>query len=163
MGRGLCPKASVMENIAAVHRDKLFRYGIFMRRKAVSFVKRLLSGFSVETDLKMPVTALSGGNIQKLILSRELSVDSDFILFSTPSRGLDIASESYVYGKIAECSERGRGILLLSTDLDEIISLSTRIAVIYQGRITGVFMNNGSLSKEVIGDYMLGLKSDIQG
>ncbi len=162
MGRGSCPEASVMENITAVHRDKLFKYGMFLRGKAVSFGKRLLSRFSVKADLKMPVKTLSGGNIQKLILSRELSVDSDFILFSGPSRGLDIASESYVYRKIIECGERGKGVLLLSTDLDEIMSLSTRIAVIYQGRITGVFLNDGSLSKEDIGDYMLGLKSDIQ-
>ena len=108
----------------------------------------------------MPVGNLSGGNIQKLILARELSAQSNFILFSEPTWGLDIASSQFVYEKMMELRDEGAGVLLISSNLDEILALADTILVVYRGRIVGRLKNTDKLSKEVIGEYMLGLRDD---
>ncbi|RKX91278.1 MAG: ABC transporter ATP-binding protein [Spirochaetes bacterium] len=157
MRRGVSLDASVLENMIIVRRSEFFKRGIFLKKDAYAYTRKLLSRFVIAGEPDIPVRNLSGGNIQKVILSRELSVDSDFIMFSQPAWGLDVSSSKFVHDRIALLRERKKGILLISTDLDEILELSTKIVVLYQGRVTGTFTNDAFLTKEFIGDYMLGV------
>ncbi len=157
MRRGVSLDASVTENMIIVRRSEFFKRGIFLKKKAQYYSKKLLSRYQIAGGPDTPVRNLSGGNIQKVILSRELSVNSSFIIFSQPAWGLDVSASKFVHDRISLLRERGKGVLLISTDLDEVLELSTKIVVLYQGRVTGTFSNDGTLTKEFIGDYMLGV------
>lgn len=95
-------------------------------------------------DLSVPVSTLSGGNLQKLILARELSKNPKVLISVQPTRGLDIVSTAFIRTKLRECRDRGTAILLISEDLDEILELSDRIAVMYEGKIARVIQTGGS-------------------
>jgi simple sugar transport system ATP-binding protein len=143
------------------HHDFL-RTGVLQRRGIREFTRDLIKQFSISGNSGMPAGNLSGGNIQKMILARELAAQSDFILFSEPTWGLDVGSSQFVYEKMLELREQGIGVLLISSNLDEILALSDTILVMYRGRIVGRRQNRGDLNKEIIGEYMLGLRDDSQ-
>jgi len=95
--------------------------------------------FNVKTpNLETPVKNLSGGNIQKLILGRELSRRPRVLIASQPTRGVDIGASEYIHQRLLEQRLTGTATLLISEDLDEIRALSDRIAVMYEGRIIGI-------------------------
>jgi len=102
-----------------------------------------------------PASSLSGGNQQKLLVGSQLHMRPRLLVAVNPTRGLDIATTAYVRGLIRGLAERGVGVLLVSTDLDEILELSDRIAVLFNGRIAGV-LERGQASPEVIGRLMGG-------
>ena len=108
----------------------------------------------------MPIGTLSGGNIQKVILARELANRSDFIIFSEPTWGLDVASAQFIYDRLLSIRRDGVAVLLISSNLDEILGLADTLVVMYRGRVVGCFPNNPELTKELIGEYMLGLRDD---
>ena len=87
-------------------------------------------------DLSTPVRHLSGGNLQKLILSRELREIPKLLIAAYPVRGLDVGAIEYVREVLVDCRNKGSAILLISEDLDELLALSDRIAVIYEGKLT---------------------------
>jgi len=91
-------------------------------------------------DIRAPgprtlVRQLSGGNVQKVVLARELSSDPRLVVAASPTRGLDVGATEYVRSVLLDAARRGAGVLLISEDLDEIIELSNRIAVLYGGRV----------------------------
>jgi len=161
--RGSSLQSSVMENmIISSHHD--FLKGGFFRRQAVEeFAETLSSSFSIDGDPRVPIGTLSGGNIQKVILARELASQSDFIIFSEPTWGLDIASAEFIYAKILEIRRRGIAVLLISSNLDEILALSDTLVVLYRGRVVASLSNERKLSKELVGEYMMGLRDDSRG
>jgi simple sugar transport system ATP-binding protein len=114
--------------------------------------------------------SLSGGNIQKVILAREIVQYRDYIVFSEPAWGLDIASSRYMYDQMALLRESGAAVILISSNLDEILANADRIMVMYRGTIAaeipresfaaaGTGKEMGEDIKEEIGAFMLGLKS----
>lgn len=113
----------------------------------------------VSEGIHDPVSALSGGNQQKVIVAREISNNANIILAVNPTRGIDIGSIEYIHSCILAEREKGKTILLVSNELSEIMALSDRIGVIHDGKIEKVF-NNTSLTKEEVGYYMLGGKDD---
>jgi ABC-type uncharacterized transport system ATPase subunit len=161
--RGSSLQSSVMENmIISSHHD--FLQGGFFRRRAVEeFAETLSSSFSIDGDPRVPIGTLSGGNIQKVILARELASQSDFIIFSEPTWGLDIASAEFIYAKILEIRRRGIAVLLISSNLDEILALSDTLVVLYRGKVVASLSNERKLSKELVGEYMMGLRDDSRG
>jgi simple sugar transport system ATP-binding protein len=102
---------------------------------------------------------LSGGNIQKVVLARELSRHPRAIVAAQPTRGLDIGATEYVRGRLLEQRQAGAAILLISEDLDEILALSDRIAVIYEGQIMDIVRREDATPKQ-IGLLMAGVNSD---
>ncbi|MFX0543145.1 putative B6 ABC transporter ATP-binding protein [Roseovarius sp. S4756] len=105
----------------------------------------LIKKFSVQTPNETtPIGRLSGGNIQKVLLGRELSGEARVVVFNKPTYGLDLQNIDTSRQRIAEIAERGLGVLLISTDLDELMALSDRIAVMEGGRIRGIVQNDGS-------------------
>jgi len=99
---------------------------------------------------------LSGGNIQKLVLAREISRNPRAIIAAQPTRGLDIGASEYVRGQLLEQRKAGTAIMLISEDLDEIFALSDRIAVIYEGKIMDI-LTREEATKEKIGLLMAGV------
>lgn len=109
------------------------------------------------TSCELTVGRLSGGNQQKVVLAREVSRDPKFLVAAHPVRGLDIGATEYVHRKLLEQREKGSAILLISTELEEIISLSDRVAVMYEGEIAGV-LEGGDINVIRIGLLMAGVK-----
>jgi simple sugar transport system ATP-binding protein len=106
------------------------------------------------TSIREPVSALSGGNQQKVIVARELSRPLAFLVASQPTRGLDVGSIEYVHRQIVNQRNEGLGVLIVSSELDEVLALGDRIAVMHEGRITGVV--DPTTSRENIGLLMAG-------
>jgi len=114
--------------------------------------------YQVKTPgVKTRVRYLSGGNQQKLILARELYGHPKLIVACQPTRGLDIGAEEFVHKLLRQQKSRGVSVLLISADLEQIMTLSDRIAVIFEGRITGVLQNDGAVDPAQIGLKMAGM------
>lgn len=157
MRRGASLDNFVWENLIAVDRDRFFPRGILDRRKADKASRKAIDAFKVKAQPENKVRELSGGNIQKLILSRELaSPPPALCVLCEPTWGLDIATTEYIYGKIREARGQGAAILLISSNLEEIMGLSDRIAVMHKGRISGE-VPGALAAKDHLGAMMLGL------
>jgi ABC-type uncharacterized transport system ATPase subunit len=100
------------------------------------FAEKVISDFDIKTTgINAPVRSMSGGNLQKVVLGRELSRNPKVIIVHNPTRGLDIGATEYIHKQLIKQRENGVGVLLLSLDLDEILSISDRIGIIYEGKI----------------------------
>jgi simple sugar transport system ATP-binding protein len=136
---GLIGDMSVAENaIAESHRQPAFcRRGLIDWAAARRFAERIIADYEVKTPSPAAaVRLLSGGNMQKLILGRVLSQAPRLVLANQPSRGLDVGAVSYVHQRLLEARRGGGSVLLISEDLDEILSLADRIVVMYRGRMS---------------------------
>ena len=138
--QGLAKGLSVAENsILGFHRSPPFNRRGFLSREVQPHAERLVDEFDVATvNTDVPIRFLSGGNQQKMILARELHAGPDFIVAVQPTRGLDIAATGFVHRRLIEERERGTGILLISTDLSEVLALSDRVGVLYEGELMDV-------------------------
>lgn len=125
----------------------------FLRRKAIEKqAETLCKEFQVKTpDARTPVGALSGGNAQKVIIARAISKKPDVLIVAQPTRGVDVGASEYIRGRIRQLRDEGTAILLVSADLDEVMQLSDRIAVIYEGKIVC------QVQADVLSDVELGM------
>jgi len=155
---GSARDALIEENLIINCLDE-FSTGIIIRKKAVrEFAQKLAESYGIEgAKANEKAAFLSGGSLQKLILAREINKLKDYIVFSEPAWGLDIASSNFIYKQIQALREKNAAVILISTNLDEIISLSDRIAVMFRGKIAGIFENTGESIKKIIGDSMQGI------
>jgi len=141
IGVGLLMELSLAENlILEAYRDPRFRRGPFLLSSAVAgFADRLLADYRVRAPHRaVPAKTLSGGNLQKLLLARALAREPVLLVAHQPTRGLDVAATEEVHARLLELRERGVAVLLISEDLDEVLALSDRIGVLYEGRLMGV-------------------------
>ncbi len=119
--------------------------GVERPQRIAQHARELIAKFSVQTPNETtPIGRLSGGNIQKVLLGRELSGAARVVVFNKPTYGLDLQNIDASRQRIADIAERGLGVVLISTDLDELMALSDRIAVMEGGRIRGIVDNDGS-------------------
>jgi len=156
--RGLILSFSIAENLILerYHRPPFAR-GINLDFRAVrAYARKLISEFDVRTPSEnVRVGALSGGNQQKVIVARELSLEPRLLIASQPTRGLDVGAIEFVHKRLVSQRDEGKAILLVSLELDEIMSLSDRILVLYEGRIVGS-MKAEEATEEEIGLLMAG-------
>lgn len=159
LGMGLVPSMSMTNNI--ILKDYYRQKGLFLSRKEAEILSNdLVSKLSIKTpSTKHPVKELSGGNIQKILLGRELAINPHLLVTAYPTRGLDIASSHLIYDLINERKVQGTGILYVGEDLDVLLELADRIAVMCDGEITGI-VNAKETSKEELGFLMAGLNMD---
>ncbi|MBI3739708.1 MAG: ATP-binding cassette domain-containing protein, partial [Chloroflexi bacterium] len=138
-----------------------FARGTMINQDAVDLNARtLIRDYDVRTPSPyVPASKLSGGNQQKVIVARELSRPVKLLIASQPTRGLDVGSIEYIHKEIIAMRDRGIGVLLISAELDEIMALSDRIAVIYQGQIMDIIDANKA-DKEHLGLLMAGIKPE---
>jgi ABC-type uncharacterized transport system ATPase subunit len=151
----LVGELTVAENIALEHLNEFEKKGILDRKMIRTKAEDLIKEYSIKAKPDDRIRTLSGGNMQKVILARTLSREPKLVLASQPTRGLDVGATDYVDHKLLEQRDRGAAVLLLSEDLDEIISLSDRIAVIYEGQIVGI-LPTGDVTREKLGLMMCG-------
>ncbi len=136
-----------------------FARGIAIQEQSViATASKLIEQFDVRTPSAfVPVSTLSGGNQQKVIVAREFSRPIKLLIASQPTRGLDVGSIEYIHTRIVEKRDEGAAVLLVSPELDEIIALSDRIAVMYKGQIVDIVPAAG-VNKEYLGLLMAGVK-----
>jgi simple sugar transport system ATP-binding protein len=159
---GLVPDFTVEENlILGRQKEKKFaRRSFLLFRNIRSFAEECIRSFEIATPTSLQKTKnLSGGNLQKVILARELTQEPRCILANQPTRGLDVGATEYVHRRLLEQRSSGAGILLISEDLDELFNLSDRIAVLYRGEIVGLFITQQT-SLEQVGMLMAGVRGD---
>jgi simple sugar transport system ATP-binding protein len=160
MRDGMIKEFTISENmILREHHKKPYSNAGFLNLGNISkYTERLVSEYQVKTpSLETPAKSLSGGNIQKVILARELSRRPRVIIASQPTRGLDIGATEYVRAKILEERRNGTAIVLISEDLDEILALSDRIAVMFEGRIMDI-LPRAQAVPEKLGLLMAGVQ-----
>ncbi len=134
--------------------------GILNRKSIGEFAQRCLGEFDVRArSVTTKIEYLSGGNQQKVVIGRELSAKPKLIVAHEPSRGLDFAATAYVRRRLVEAAEAGAGVLLISSDLDELMELSTSMVVIYSGRIVGK-VNADEYDPERFGLLMAGATTE---
>jgi simple sugar transport system ATP-binding protein len=158
---GIAPGLSITENMLADKADKpRFSTGMgFMRLKAIrTYGLESIARYGIAA--KSPdvmVTSLSGGNIQKVVLARELSDDPEFIIADQPTRGVDVGATEFIRAMLITMRDAGKTVFLVSSDLNEILGLSDRLIVFFEGRIAAYFPEAGSVTEEELGRYMLGI------
>ena len=139
--RAIVPDFSVLENLVlGSQRGRFTRNGISIDfAEASRFSKDMINDYQIATPgPETLVRYLSGGNQQRVVVAREFSRDPKVVIAAQPTRGLDVGATEYVRHKLVDMRDRGAGVLLISADLDEILALSDRVAVIYEGRIVAV-------------------------
>jgi len=158
---GLALQATIDENLI-VDRYYVppFRKGLFIDQQVVvEQGERLIKEFDIRTPSgQVPVSSLSGGNMQKVIVAREFSAEPKLLIASQPTRGIDVGATEFVRQRLVQKRTEGTAVLLVTADLAEVMSLSDRIIVMYEGEITGVFPDAASVTEEELGLYMLGIK-----
>ena len=159
LGEGICASLSVSRNmlLKRIGQKPYWKWGVTNESAIKKLAEELVVEYDIRpTNVESRCGGLSGGNIQKVLLARELLFDPKIAIYNKPTHGLDFKTTYLVREKIRNLArEKGVAALLISTDLDEIISLSDRIAVMLQGRITGIVENEEGIEKKV-GELMVG-------
>jgi simple sugar transport system ATP-binding protein len=132
---------SVAENLwLDRHAEPEFRWGPFLRtRRLARHAAELVRRFDIRVpSARVSTAALSGGNQQKVVIARALSREPELLIAVNPTRGLDVGATEYVHGQLLAQRNRGAAVLLISTELEEVLALSDRIGVLYEGRLMGI-------------------------
>jgi simple sugar transport system ATP-binding protein len=156
---GLMMDLTVEENlILETHTAAEFqRFGLMKSSRIRRFSDDLVAAYDIKTAGREAVTkSLSGGNLQKVMLARELAGRPTVIVAAQPTRGLDVGAMEYIHQRILQERDRGAGILLISEDLDEVFNLSDRIVVLYEGAVMGESRCEDA-SREQVGLWMSGV------
>lgn len=162
MRDGMVKEFTVAENLVLrEHHKPPYSHAGFLNLKWIAdHSDELIKTYNVKTPSQETLAKnLSGGNIQKVVLARELSRQPRVLIAAQPTRGLDIGATEYVHQRLLEQRHEGTAILLISEDLDEILALSDRIAVIYEGRIMGI-VDRSQATAEKLGLMMAGVKAE---
>ncbi len=135
---GLALTQSVTDNVLTSIIDRLASTGIYYAKKHDQIVKKKIDELSISP--KQPerlVNSLSGGNQQKVLLAKWLTTDANILILDEPTRGVDIGAKKIIHDAIQEFAAQGNAVILLSSDLPEVVGLSTRALILQEGRITG--------------------------
>jgi simple sugar transport system ATP-binding protein len=155
--RGLVLDFTLAENIALhdFSKEPYSEHGFLLIRRWLTRARELLRRFDVRGGApETRASALSGGNQQKVVLAREIERDPHVLVAAQPTRGLDVGAIEFVHRRLVEARDNGRAVLLVSLELEEILSLSDPILVIYEGRIVGEFTPD--VTEEELGIAMTG-------
>ncbi len=156
--RGLILTYSLFENsVLGIHKNAPFSKGIVMNYKEIkNHCDELIREFDIRTpNGDVNAESLSGGNQQKLIAAREISKDPELLIAAQPTRGLDVGAIEYIHKRLVEERDKGKAVLLVSLELDEIMALSDRIAVMYDGRIVDI-IDRKNATEQKLGILMAG-------
>lgn len=155
---GLILEMMISENIAlqTYYKEPHSKNGILNYSNITSYAKKLMEEFDVRAASEIvPAAALSGGNQQKAIIAREIDRDPDLLIVSQPTRGLDVGAIEYIHKRLIEERDNGKAVLVVSFELDEILNVSDRIAVIHDGKIQGI-VSPEATNKQELGVLMAG-------
>jgi simple sugar transport system ATP-binding protein len=152
---------TIRDNLVAVQVDEtpFSKGGLMNLPEQDQYSERIVKEFDIRpTDYHLPTSSLSGGNAQKVVVAREVSIGNKLLIASQPTRGVDIGAIELIRNTIEKAKKTGMGVLLVSAELEEIISLSDRIIVIHEGKITGEMMaseaNENNLGLLMMGGHV---------
>lgn len=166
LSAGVARDVSISENLISnrLGDADFIRAGFLRQAHISSHADDMITAFDIRCrDREQPVARLSGGNVQKVVLARELSVSPDVIVVCEPTRGLDIGAIANVHQQLFAAATRGAGVLFQSSDLDEVLTVVDRVIVFREGLIVGEFTNNRDLDAATIGAAMLNAQSPSGG
>ena len=155
---GLVLEMMLSENIAlqTYYKEPLSKNGALNYNQINSYARKLMEEFDVRAANEIvPASALSGGNQQKAIIAREVDRNPDLLIVSQPTRGLDVGAIEYIHKRLIGERDKGKAVLVVSFELDEILNLSDRIAVIHDGKIQGI-VKPSEANKQELGILMAG-------
>lgn len=155
---GLVLEMMISENIAlqTYYKEPLSKKGILNYTNIINYAKKLMQEFDVRAASEIvPASALSGGNQQKAIIAREVDRNPDLLIVSQPTRGLDVGAIEYIHKRLIQERDNGKAVLVVSFELDEILNVSDRIAVIHDGKIQGI-VTPETTNKQELGVLMAG-------
>lgn len=158
---GMISSMSISENLILnqYHRAPFAKKGVMSPGTITRNARERAEEFDIRlTDVSDPISTLSGGNQQKAVVAREMSQDLNILVVNQPTRGVDVGSIEFIHKRIVSERDKGVAILLVSSELDEIVGLSDRIAVMYRGRILGIVPPD--TSREALGLMMAGVPRD---
>ncbi len=161
MYNGCAASMNIEENMVVSNIDSFSgKFKVLSYKKLHEHCNTLIQEFKVKTkDAMQPIKSLSGGNIQKAIVAREFTANSDLLVLDQPTRGIDVGAISFIHHKILEMRDAGKGILLVSADLKELLALADRVLVMHKGKVVASLDNSERISEQELGLYMLGLKT----
>ena len=132
------------------HQEPFSKSSILKEKEILSFSKKVMEEYDVRPSTPSLITSnFSGGNQQKIILSRELNENPKILLVGQPTRGVDIGAIEFIHQRLIDMRDKGAAILLVSVELDEVLSLSDRIAVMFDGQIVGEKINKNVTDREL--------------
>jgi ABC-type sugar transport system ATPase subunit len=144
------PTRSVQHNLSAAWMNRIARAGLINLRRERRMAADTVARFSIKTaSLGTPIVQLSGGNQQKVVLGRWFSLDPDVVVLCEPTRGIDVGAKSEVYRLIQEMAARGSGVVMVSSELPELLGLADRILVMFRRRICAEFESEGLREEQV--------------
>ena len=158
---GVALTASIADNLVVdrYNQPPFTRGGVLSPQQIRQQAEQLIQQFDIRAaGYGAPMRSLSGGNMQKVIVAREFSAEPALLIAAQPTRGVDIGASEFVRAQLVEKRNEGKAVLLISADLAEVMSLADRIAVLYKGKIVGIFANTPALTEQELGLYMLGIK-----
>jgi len=158
--QGLVLDYAIDWNIAFSGLDRISRFGFVSRRREREIAERFRALFAIRSSsLKAPVLSLSGGNQQKVLLAKALVVEPEIILLDEPTRGVDVGAKAEIYRIIDDLAAAGKAVLVVSSEMNELLSMSDRILVMHQGRLTGSF-EGPDFSPDAIGAAAAGVVAE---
>ncbi len=166
MTTGIATQVSIWENLVSDRIDKpeLKDKGFLSMHKIKDLANHLIKDFAILCrNMNQEVGMLSGGNMQKVVVARELSASPELLIANQPTRGIDVGANEFIWKKLIDLRDEGRGIMLISADLNEVLELSDSILVMHNGEVAGYFEDASELDEYQLGLYMLGLKKQKVG
>jgi len=154
--QGMVSILSTRSNVALSNLDRYTKYGVIQYKRLGQSVHELTQALHVMPDDDgIPTGHLSGGNQQKVVIAKALNVEPQILILDEPTRGIDVKAKHEIYKLIRKLADSGKSIIMISSELPEILSLSDRIIVMYEGVITGVMAGIGA-SEEMVMHYAMG-------
>lgn len=151
--------ASILDNLSAIAIDQHTRWGVIQYRRLKTRASDMIRRFDIKAkSLSQALNALSGGNMQKVIVAREISADFTLLVADQPTRGVDIGATNFIHKTLVTMRDAGKAILLVSSDISEVLNLADRILVFYKGQVSAEISDVDSLGEEQLGRYMLGME-----
>ena len=152
---------SITENMIA---DKLgwkrfFKSGVRDKRAVKEYGDEMVKQYLIFCKSQdVAINSLSGGNIQKAVLARELSGSPQVIIADQPTRGVDVGATEFIRRRLVEMRDEGNGVILVTSDLNEVLGLSDSLIVMYEGRIVAYISDTSRMTENQLGTYMLGIQ-----
>jgi ABC-type sugar transport system ATPase subunit len=153
---------TILQNISISRLPHLVRFGLVSDKLETQLAERFTKSLSIKlSNLHDRITSLSGGNQQKAILARWLATDPKLLILDEPTHGIDVGAKEEIYHLIQDIAQRGIAIILVSSEMPEIIALSHRVVIMNEGRITGIFDGN-DINQETLMSYATGVLDGIK-
>lgn len=159
---GIFPMLTVFQNTIIAHLSKYVKKnGLLDHKQAIADTNEYVSAISIKTpSIYQKIENLSGGNQQKVLVARWLLTDPEILFLDEPTRGIDVGAKSEIHRLITRLAGQGKSIIMVSSELPEVMGMSDRIVIMHEGRVTGIVENNSELTQEEIMRYATGQQAE---